>query len=339
MYTLMLSVGIIFTIFYLYYVFWWYKDYAIYIFGNVTWLDIKINEGFIGSTSYYTQFKGEKSTGFNFFWGTMNTSPIYFYYLNYSPLILILISSLSNLNKSINNNLYKVYFLIIILYIALKIDFSTRALITLEAIILPLALLSLDKKSGKILMSCQIIMIFLWGFLSVWKWIINENYTTNVSQDTSIQFIKEHFSNKKNVLFLGSNYCTIDLLSGIEINTALNYHLKLNSTGGPKTENQVDFARAAHVSYNNFNFLERDPVVHTLFKDKDIYMVITVRDRDILKKIADKKYNLLQKPYAEIIYTNTDKKSIIKYIIQIKKEYIQYTDSRDYIYKNLNIIK
>ena len=97
----------------------------------------------------------------------MNTSPIYFYYLNYSPLILILISSLSNLNKSINNNLYKVYFLIIILYIALKIDFSTRALITLEAIILPLALLSLDKKSGKILMSCQIIMIFLWGFLSV----------------------------------------------------------------------------------------------------------------------------------------------------------------------------
>ena len=128
-------------------------------------------------------------------------------------------------------------------------------------------------------------------------------------------------------------------MSGIEINTALNYHLKLNSTGGPKTENQVDFARAAHVSYNNFNFLERDPVVHTLFKDKDIYMVITVRDRDILKKIADKKYNLLQKPYAEIIYTNTDKKSIIKYIIQIKKEYIQYTDSRDYIYKNLNIIK
>lgn len=338
---IILLLWIILTLPYVYYVYLGYiHNYAIYLFEYMTWLNIKTVAWVVEGTNDYTEYLGEKNTGFNFLGPKANTiSPLLFYYLNFSSVIIVLLSNLKKLTISLNNDTYRVYFLVILLYTSMKIDFATRGLLTLELVILPIVILAIEIcKNWKLNKILNIIGIFFIWFLSISNLIITKNYTKNISQDKSISYIRDNFSHKNNVYFMSNTTCTADLMSEIGVNNGLNYHLKLTTAQEDKANGELDFTRVLRITSNNVRFLEQRPILFEFFRDKDVYIVITERDGQVLlNRIKLWEYPLLNKPYIELIYSNTEKNASIKYIFRVKKNEINYTDNPNYIYENMNV--
>lgn len=330
--------GLLITLPYLYYVFFGYiYDYAVYLFRYIFGLSV-LSAGEFNSGDGYFWYSGVKNTGFNFFWPDPDhILPILFYFLNYSYIIIIMVANLKIINFITKKSIYKVFFIILTLYVSMRIDFSTRALLSFELIIIPIiSVLIFNFNKGRIFNLMSIVGIFYLGFLWVLNWIINKNFSTNIANDASVSFIKNNFSHKDNIYFMGG-MCSSDIMAQLNINNAFNYHLNLRNARQDKAEGKLDFTRTLRVTGNNILFLGRSPVLFDLFQGKEIYIVFTKSDWRILPELNQWKHALFNKSYIELIYSNTDKAALVRYIFHIKNDAIIYSDTPNYISNNLKL--
>ncbi len=101
---------------------------------------------------------------------------------------------------------------------------------------------------------------------------------------------------------------------------------------------KLDFTRIVQATRNNALFLERAPVLFDFVENNDVYVIFTERDWQVLPKITAKNFVLLEKPYMELIYSDTSKESTIKLVFRVKKDMVTFTDTPNYLTENMDII-
>lgn len=280
------------------------------------------------------------SLWYSFYWGDKrNYIPILHYIFYQSWVIIVWLAFLKKSLTKIRNITYLCSLILIISYISYKFNFSLRALLSFEIILVPIVWINIFSNYWRQIRILVFAWIFLLGMLMVWKSILSNIRTKNIESDKGITFLREKIQKDENHFFMGSS-CTSDLMSQLHVTSFLNFHMWLHNMNEKKKNWEFDMYDVEKITKLNIEFLWKNGVLLDFFNDKNTYIIFTDRDWVNVKWIQSGQSSLLWKEYLKMIYPENINKPdewMIKYIFEVNKNLINYANALDYLYKNINI--